>query len=102
MQLAVIGRGSTYTPEVIDGLLQFRDELPVDDLYLHDTIDERLQAVAGLAKRMLARAAEPVTLVTATSLDEVVEGADAVLVQIRVGRQAARMVDESLPIPCGC
>src|SRR3954447_10994106 len=102
MKLAVIGGGSTYTPEVMDGLVQFRDELPVDDLYLHDTNDERLQVVAGLAKRMLARAAHPVNLVTTTSLDEAVEGADAVLVQIRVGGQAARMVDESVPLACGC
>lgn len=102
MKLAVIGGGSTYTPEVIDGLVQFREQLPVDDLYLHDTNDERLQIVAGLARRMLQRAGHPANLVTTTSLDEAVEGADAVLIQIRVGGQAARMVDESVPLACGC
>src|SRR3954447_1350354 len=102
MKLAVIGGGSTYTPEVIDGLVQFRNELPVDDLYLHDTNDQRLQVVAGFAKRMLARAGYPVNLVATTSLDDAVEGADAVLIQIRVGGQAARMVDESAPVACGC
>src|SRR3954462_1307575 len=102
MKLAVVGGGSTYTPEVIDGLVQFRDELPVDDLYLHDTNDERLQIVAGLAQRMLERAGHPANLVATTSLDDAVEGADAVLVQIRVGGQAARMVDESVPLACGC
>src|SRR3954462_2916879 len=102
MKLAVVGGGSTYTPEVIDGLVQFRDELPVDDLYLHDTNDERLQIVAGLAQRMLERAGHPANLVATTSLDDAVEGGDAVLVQIRVGGQAARMVDESVPLACGC
>jgi 6-phospho-beta-glucosidase len=101
MKLAVIGGGSTYTPEVIDGLVQFREQLPVDELYLHDTNDERLQIVAGLARRMLQRAGQPTNLVTTTSLDEAVEGADAVLIQIRVGGQAARMVDESVPLACG-
>src|SRR3954447_19864578 len=102
MKLAVIGGGSTYTPEVIDGLVQFRNELPVDDLYLHDTNDQRLQTVAGFAKRMLARAGHPVHLGATRSLDDAVEGADAVLIQIRVGGQAARMVDESVPLACGC
>src|SRR4051812_18093107 len=102
MKLAVVGGGSTYTPEVIDGLVQFRNELPVDDLYLHDTNDQRLQIVAGFAKRMLARAGHPANLVATTSLDDAVEGADAVLIQIRVGGQSARMVDESVPLACGC
>ncbi len=51
---------------------------------------------------MLGRAGHPATVATTTRLDDAVEGADAVLVQIRVGGQAARMVDESLPLACGC
>jgi 6-phospho-beta-glucosidase len=102
MKLAVVGGGSTYTPEVIDGLVRFRAQLPVDDLWLHDTNAERLDVVAGLARRMLARAGHPANLQTTTRLDDAVEGADAVLIQIRVGGQAARMVDESVPLACGC
>ena len=102
MKLAVIGGGSTYTPEVIDGLVHLRDQLPVRDLYLHDTNDERLAVVSGFAKRMLDRAGHPARLATTTRLEDAVEGADVVLVQIRVGGQAARMVDESVPLACGC
>src|SRR3954452_8307556 len=51
---------------------------------------------------MLDRAGHPVRLETTTRLDDAVEGADAVLVQIRVGGQAARMVDERVPLACGC
>jgi 6-phospho-beta-glucosidase len=102
MKLAVVGGGSTYTPEVVDGIVRLRDLLEVDDLFLHDTNEERLEIVAGLARRMLGRASHPARLVTTTSLDEAVEGADVVLVQIRVGGQAARMVDESVPLACGC
>jgi 6-phospho-beta-glucosidase len=102
MKLAVVGGGSTYTPEVIDGLVRLRDQLPVDDLFLHDTNEERLQTVAGFARRMLQRAGHPLNAVTTTRLDEATEGADAVLVQIRVGGQGARMVDESVPLACGC
>jgi 6-phospho-beta-glucosidase len=102
MKLAIVGGGSTYTPEVVDGIVRLRDLLAVDDLALHDTNEERLAVVAGLARRMLERASHPARLETTTSLDGAVEGADAVLVQIRVGGQAARMVDESVPLACGC
>jgi len=102
MKLAIIGGGSTYTPEVIDGLVQLREQMPVDDLFLHDTNEPRLEIVAGLARRMLQRAGHPARLVTTSRLDEAVEGAAAVLIQIRVGGQAARMVDESVPLACGC
>jgi 6-phospho-beta-glucosidase len=101
-KLAVVGGGSTYTPEVVDGIVRLQSQLPVDELWLHDVNEERLEVVAGLAQRMLARAAHPARLATTTRLDEAVEGADAVLVQIRVGGQAARMVDESVPLACGC
>jgi 6-phospho-beta-glucosidase len=102
VKLAVVGGGSTYTPEVIDGLVRLRDLLDVDDLWLHDTNEQRLGVVAGLARRMLERADHPARLETTTRLDDAVEGADAVLIQIRVGGQAARMVDESVPLACGC
>ncbi len=102
MKLAVVGAGSTYTPEVVDGLVRLRELIDVDDLWLHDTNDERLATVAGLGRRMLARAGHPARLETTSSLDAAVEGADAVLIQIRVGGQDARTVDETVPLACGC
>ena len=55
IKVAVIGGGSTYTPELIEGLAQRRDRLPIDELVLHDIDDERRTVVGGLAGRMLAR-----------------------------------------------
>jgi 6-phospho-beta-glucosidase len=102
VKLAVVGAGSTYTPEVVDGLVRLRELLPVDDLALCDPAEERLRVVGGLARRMLHRAGHPAKILETSSLDEAVEGADGVLVQIRVGGQAARIVDESVPLACGC
>ena len=85
MKLAVVGAGSTYTPEVIDGIVRLRHLMTVDDLFLHDTNEQRLSIVSGLAQRMLGRAGHPTRLHKTTSLEEAVEGADAVLIQIRVG-----------------
>ena len=97
MKIAVIGGGSTYTPELIEGFAARADVLPVDELVLEDISEERLDIVGGLARRILARTGHPARLVTTTSLDDAVDGAAAVLVQLRVGGQQARLSDETLP-----
>ena len=97
MKIAVIGGGSTYTPELIEGFAARADVLPVDELVLEDISEERLDIVGGLARRILARTGHPARLVTTTSLDDAVDGAAAVLVQLRVGGQQARLMDETLP-----
>ncbi|MGC5012246.1 6-phospho-beta-glucosidase [Streptosporangium sp. DT93] len=102
MKLAVVGGGSTYTPELIDGFARLRDELPLTEIALVDPDARRLGLVAGMARRMLARAAHPAPVVATTSVEEGVAGAGAVLLQLRVGGQAARDVDETLPLECGC
>ena len=102
MKLAVVGAGSTYTPELVDGLVRMQELLPVDELALHDVNPERLAILAGMTRRMLERGAHPARTSATTELDEVVDGADAVLIQLRVGGQAARIVDESVPLACGC
>ena len=102
MKLAVIGAGSTYTPELVDGLIRMRDLLPLEELALCDPAAERLAILTGLTKRMLARGDHPAHVTSTESLGEAVEGADAVLVQLRVGGQAVRIVDESVPVACGC
>ncbi|AVV42563.1 6-phospho-beta-glucosidase [Streptomyces sp. ID05-04B] len=102
MKLTVVGGGSTYTPELIDGFARLRDTLPVEELVLVDPSAERLELVGGLARRILARQGHPGTIVTTNDLDRAVEGADAVLLQLRVGGQAAREQDETWPLECGC
>jgi len=101
VKLAVVGAGSTYTPELVDGLVRRRDLLPVDELALFDPADERLRPVAGLARRMLAKHGHGARVSVTGGLEEAVTGADAVVIQLRVGGQAARAVDESLPLPYG-
>ena len=97
MKITVIGGGSTYTPELIEGFTRRADALAVDELVLHDVAPDRLGVVAGLARRILTKQDYPGRLVTTTSLDDAVDGAAAVLVQLRVGGQQARLVDETLP-----
>ncbi|MGW4979048.1 6-phospho-beta-glucosidase [Streptomyces mirabilis] len=102
MKLTVVGGGSTYTPELIDGFARLRDTLPVEELVLVDPAADRLELVGGLARRIFAKQEHPGRIVTTSDLDAGVEGADAVLLQLRVGGQAAREQDETWPLECGC
>ena len=102
MKLAVIGAGSTYTPELVSGLSRDREQLDLRELVLHDIDSERLDVVGGMAQRMLERQAFPGELTLTGELDRALAGADFVLIQIRVGGQAARLSDESVPLACGC
>ena len=97
MKIAVVGAGSTYTPELIEGFAGRGDVLVVDELVLHDTAPDRLEVVGGLARRILTKQGFEGRLTATTSLDEAVDGATAVLVQLRIGGQRARLVDETLP-----
>ncbi len=102
MKLAVIGAGSTYTPELVSGLMRERERLEFDQLVLHDIDTERLETVGGMAQRMLARQGYVGELKLYDDRDRALDGADAVLLQIRVGGQAARLHDERTPSLCGC
>jgi 6-phospho-beta-glucosidase len=102
LKIAVVGGGSTYTPELVEGLATRSDRLPVDELMLFDVDPERLEVVGGLAGRMLARAGWGGRLVRTGRREEAVDGADFVVVQLRVGGQAMRLVDETLPLEFGC
>ena len=102
MKVAVIGGGSTYTPELVSGLSAERERIDVTELVLHDVDEERRNVVGGMARRMLDRQGFAGSLEVTDDLDRAVEGADFVLLQIRVGGQAARLSDETVPLLCGC
>jgi 6-phospho-beta-glucosidase len=102
MKIAVIGGGSTYTPELVSGLSRERDRIDVSELVLQDIDPERREVVGGLAQRMLDRQGYRGRLEITDDLDRAVDGADFVLIQIRVGGQEARLSDETVPLACGC
>lgn len=102
MKLAVVGGGSTYTPELADGLGRLSQTLPIDELVLVDPSAERLEPVGAVVRRILARHGHPARVTLTSDLDAGAEGAGAVLFQLRVGGQEARAQDEAWPLDCGC
>jgi 6-phospho-beta-glucosidase len=102
VKVAIVGAGSTYTPELVDGFIRRADRFPVDELALLDVDPSRLEIVGGLARRMLDRAGFGGRTVLSHDRDEAIDGAAFVIVQLRVGGQAARLLDETIPPRFGC
>ena len=102
MKLAVIGGGSTYTPELVDGFARLRNQLPIDELWLVDPDPVRRELVGGVAKRMFAHAGHPGTIHVTDDVVAGVSDADAVMFQLRIGGQAARHQDETWPHDACC
>ena len=97
LKIAVVGGGSTYTPELVEGFVNRSGRLPVDELVLLDIDPTRREIVGGLARRMLDRMGWPGRLVVTDDADAALDGASFVLFQLRVGGQAARFLDETVP-----
>ena len=102
MKLAVIGGGSTYTPELVDGIARLAGDVKVTELVLVDPDEARLAVVGPVSARIMRAYGHPAALRWTTGLDDGLDGAGAVLLQLRVGGQAARHRDETWPLECGC
>jgi 6-phospho-beta-glucosidase len=98
VKVAVVGAGSTYTPELVEGFVTRTDRLPVDELALFDIDPDRLGIVGALAERMMRRAGWSGSLALTGDAREALEGADFVVVQLRVGGNKARYTDETIPL----
>ncbi|WP_342562740.1 6-phospho-beta-glucosidase [Paenibacillus sp. FSL R7-0345] len=100
LKLVVIGAGSSYTPELMEGIIMHHHELPVGEVWLVDIEEgkEKLHTIAELSKRMVAKAGLPITVVETLNRREAVAGADFVCTQIRVGMLEARKWDELIPL----
>lgn len=96
LKIAIIGGGSTYTPEIIEGFLNRLDQLPIKELWLVDCEAgwEKAQVVADLARRMIRRAGDPFSLTLTLDRAAALRGADYVCTQFRVGLIPARINDE--------
>jgi 6-phospho-beta-glucosidase len=102
MKLTVIGGGSTYTPELVDGIARLTGDIKITELVLVDPDAERLSVVGPFSARIMARYGHPAVVRWTSDLDAGVEGAGAVLLQLRVGGQATRHRDETWPLEFCC
>ncbi|MBG0785246.1 MAG: 6-phospho-beta-glucosidase [Anaerolineaceae bacterium] len=96
LKVTVIGGGSTYTPELLNGFLERQDVFPLDELWLMDIDRERLDIVGGFAQRMAAAQNAHFKVILSTNQRVSIRDAAYVITQLRVGHMAARREDEYL------
>ena len=101
MKVAVIGGGSSYTPELINGFLERVENFPVTELWLMDVLPERLEVVGKFAQRMVKAAGSPFEVHLTTDQRAAIRGASYVSTQLRVGWMDARREDEYLGLRHG-
>ena len=101
LKVAVIGGGSTYTPELVNGFLARVDQFPIDELWLMDIDEERLNIVGRFAQRMVTAKGSPFQVHLTTNQREAVKNASYVTTQLRVGHMEARRRDEYLGLRHG-
>ncbi len=102
MKVAVIGGGSTYTPELIDGFARLADQVEITEIVLVDPDQDRLGVVGPFSARIMRAYGHPASVRWTSDTADGLDGAGAVLLQLRIGGQAARHRDETWPHKCGC
>lgn len=103
MKICVIGGGSTYTPELMEGLIKHSKELNIDVVFLLDIPEgnEKFETVAELCDRMLEKAGRPFKLIWTYDEKKALWDADFVIQQFRPGGIDGRIRDEKIPLKYG-
>lgn len=101
IKIATIGGGSSYTPELMEGLI--KRGLPIKEIWLVDIEEgkEKQEIVGRLAQRMWDASPYQVDVHLTLDRREALAGADFVTTQFRVGLLDARVKDERIPLSYG-
>jgi 6-phospho-beta-glucosidase len=102
LTISIVGAGSSYTPELVEGILaRATGPLPVGEVRMTDIDSERLSTMANLATRMVRRSGQEIAIKSSLDLPPMIDGVDFVITQIRTGGMHARYLDESIPLKYG-
>lgn len=100
IKLAIIGGGSSYTPELVEGVLKRLDFLPVSTIHFVDIEEgeDKLEIIRGLSERMIKKAGADIKVIADFDRRAAIKDADFVMTQFRVGGLNARARDERIPL----
>jgi 6-phospho-beta-glucosidase len=105
IKLAILGGGSSYTPELLDGVAKryLEGEFHAKEIVMVDIPEgrDRMETVASFARRMLSKRGMPCSLTTTVNRREAFDGASFVISQVRVGGMLSRRKDEHIPLKHG-
>lgn len=103
LKLVIIGGGSSYTPEIIEGIIKRHESFPVSEIVLVDIEEglEKVKIIYALSMRMVKAAKKPIKISWSLDRRSALVDADFVSTQIRVGGLEAREKDERIPLSYG-
>ncbi len=103
LKVVVIGGGSSYTPEIVEGFINRHDKFPVNEICFVDVEEgqEKMDIVVSLAKRMVERSGLDITINSTLDRRAALVDASFVTTQFRVGLLDARKKDEHIPAKNG-
>jgi 6-phospho-beta-glucosidase len=101
LKIAIIGAGSSYTPEIVERLAGLQDRLPVAELAFMDIHRERMETVAGFCRRFLNHLGCAIPIHTTLDRQAAITGAHFIITQVRVGGNQQRVLDEKIPLKYG-
>ncbi|NLZ83436.1 MAG: 6-phospho-beta-glucosidase, partial [Clostridiales bacterium] len=100
IKLVVIGGGSSYTPELVEGVINNYNTLPVRELIFVDVPmgEEKVKINTQFIKRMIHKAQLNIEVSYTFDRKNALKDADFVMTQLRVGGLKARSKDEHIPL----
>ena len=103
MKICIVGGGSTYTPELIEGFINISQHADIDEIAMLDIPEshEKFQIVARLAERMIKKSKQSISLLSTMNAEEAFRGADYIIFQFRAGLMQGRIKDELIPLEFG-
>ena len=101
MKISLIGAAGVRTPLLVHGLASAGESMQLDELAFWDIDRERISVIGRVAAAMAQRRGLSTRLTTDTNLERVLEGADFVIISIRVGGIEARVKDETIALAHG-
>ncbi len=103
MKICIVGGGSTYTPELIEGFINISKAAPVEEIYMLDipASEEKFRIVSAFAERMIKKSGADISLAATMNAEEAFDGADYIIFQFRAGLMQGRINDELTPLEFG-
>lgn len=101
MKITIVGGGSSYTPEIIDGLINRYNDLKVTEISLTDIDNERLKTLTEISRRMINATGLPVMVTSTQDRPSAIAGSKFIITQIRVGGNRQRATDEKICLAQG-
>ncbi|MGB9813795.1 MAG: 6-phospho-beta-glucosidase [Thermovenabulum sp.] len=100
LKVVVIGGGSSYTPELIEGFIKRKDEILIREICLVDIPEgtEKLEIIKNLSERMIKKSRLNIKITSTFDRKDAINGADFIITQFRVGGIDARILDEKIPL----